>query len=72
MKLGSNIYHSRKSYSAPLRTGQTNLNNTNYATLQSANGSLNLQSQELHFDPSSAGKGFSQGMGVDHGVTPRL
>ena len=47
-----------------------NLNDTNYATLQSVNGSLNSQSQELHFDPSSAGKGFPQGMGMDHGVTP--
>lgn len=50
----------------------SHLGDTQYATLQSVGGSLNSQSQELHSEPSSAGKGFHQGMGVVRGAPPAV
>ena len=47
------------------------LGDTQYATLQSVNGSLNSQSQELSSEPST-GRGVPQEMGRVHGVTPAV
>ena len=47
------------------------LGDTQYATLQSVNGSLNSQSQELSSELST-GRGFPQEMGRVHGVTPAV